>query len=257
MLIDSHCHLDRIDLGPFAEGFAGMLHSAAQAGIQRMLCVSIRLDHFPALLQMAQDYPAIDCSVGVHPSEREGPEASVAALCRDGAHPHVLAVGETGLDYHYNQGDLEWQRERFRVHIRAARELNKPLIIHSRDARADTLAILRAEKAAEVGGVMHCFTEDWDTAQAALDLGFYISFSGIVTFRSADALREVARRVPLDRLLIETDAPYLAPMPHRGKPNHPALLVHTAACLAKLRGLSIEALSQHTGENYHRCFKAA
>lgn len=254
MLIDSHCHLDRLDLTPFDGSMERMFEAAHAAGVEHMLCVCIDYGNFPAVVDIARRHPQVFCSVGVHPSEREGEEPTVESLLQRAADPEVVAIGETGLDYHYNQGELEWQRERFRVHIRAARAAGKPLIIHTRDARADTLRIMEEEGAGEAGGVMHCFTEDWDMARAALDLGFHISFSGIVTFRNAVDLREVAKRVPDDRLLIETDAPYLTPVPMRGKPNHPALVRHVAELLAELRGVSFERLAEDTSENYRRLF---
>jgi len=193
-------------------------------------------------------------SVGVHPNEQDATEPEPDVLAELARHPKNVAIGETGLDYFHGKGDLEWQRERFRRHVAAARLAKKPLIIHSRDARADTLAILREEGAVDVGGVMHCFTEDWDTAAAAMDLGFYISFSGIVTFRNAADLREVARRVPDDRLLIETDSPYLAPVPHRGRPNEPRYVAHVAAQLAELRGADADAIADLTRDNFARLF---
>ncbi|MBK1674204.1 TatD family deoxyribonuclease [Ectothiorhodospira shaposhnikovii] len=254
MLIDSHCHLDRIDLSGFDGDMDQLMAEAAEAGVEHMLCVCIDMNNFQAVKDLAERHDQVSCSVGVHPSAREGHEPSEEELVAMAADPDVVAIGETGLDYHYNEGDLAWQRERFRVHVRAARAVGKPLIIHTRDARADTLAILREEGARDVGGVLHCFTEDWDTARAGLDLGFHVSFSGIVTFRNADPLREVARRVPADRLLIETDAPYLAPAPFRGKMNHPALVRHVAECVAGVRGESLETLAAVTTQNYRRLF---
>jgi TatD DNase family protein len=254
MLIDSHCHLDRIDLEKFDGSLDNVLAAAREAGVDHMLCVNIRLEDFPTVYGIAERYPEVACSVGVHPGETEGAEPTVEDLVSRGRDPLVVAVGETGLDYHYHPDDNEWQRERFRVHVRAARELGKPLIIHTRDAREDTIAILREEGADAVSGVMHCFTETWEMAKAALDLGFYVSFSGIVTFRNAEDLRDVARRVPEDRLLVETDAPYLAPVPHRGKVNHPAWVRDVAACVAKVRGSDLESIAALTSRNYERLF---
>jgi TatD DNase family protein len=254
MLVDSHCHLDRIDLTPYAGDFAALLAATRAAGVGHSLCVSIDLAAYPAMLALVEPHAEVSVSVGVHPNERDTVEPDPDTLVDLARHPKNVAIGETGLDYYHGKGDLEWQRERFRRHVAAARLAHKPLIIHSRDARADTLAILREERASEVGGVMHCFTEDWDTAARAMDLGFHISFSGILTFKSADELREVARRVPDDRLLVETDSPYLAPVPHRGKPNEPRHVVHVAALLAELRDTDVETIAAVTTANFARLF---
>ena len=254
MLVDSHCHLDRIDLTPYAGDFAALLAATRAAGVGHSLCVSIDLEAYPAMLALVEPYAEVSVSVGVHPNERDSVEPDPDTLVGLARHPKNVAIGETGLDYYHGKGDLEWQRERFRRHVAAARLAHKPLIIHSRDARADTLAILREERASEVGGVMHCFTEDWETAARAMDLGFHISFSGILTFKSADELREVARRVPDDRLLVETDSPYLAPVPHRGKPNEPRHVVHVVALLAQLRGTDVETIAAVTTANFARLF---
>ncbi|MGE0081772.1 MAG: TatD family hydrolase, partial [Thiohalomonadaceae bacterium] len=210
MLVDSHCHLDRLDFTPFGGTLEGVLAHAREQGVGWFLCVSIDMDNAPVVLQLAERHVQVFASVGVHPNEHGIEEPGEETLAALASHPRIVAIGETGLDYFRSEGDLEWQRERFRRHIRAARQVGKPLIVHSRDAREDTLKVLDEAGAAEVGGVMHCFVDDWATAERAMELGFYISFSGIVTFRTADALREVARRVPLDRLLVETDSPYLA-----------------------------------------------
>ena len=257
MLIDSHCHLDRLDLEPFAGDFGRLLATAADAGIERILCVSIDLESYPAMLALVEPYPQVAISVGVHPNDYDREEPDVEQLVKLAGHPRNVAIGETGLDYFRSEGDLEWQRQRFRTHIAAARACGKPLIIHTRAAREDTLQLMREEGAELAGGVMHCFTEDWDMASQALDLGFYISFSGIVTFNSASELRDVARRVPDDRILIETDAPYLAPVPHRGKPNLPHYVGHVADCIAKVRGSSREAIAELTRQNYCRLFPGA
>lgn len=254
MLVDSHCHLDRIDLAPYGADFTALLAATRAAGVEHLLCVSIDLEAYPGMLALVEPHTDVSVSVGVHPNERDTTEPEPDRLVELARHPRNVAIGETGLDYFHGKGDLDWQRERFRRHIAAARMAQKPLIIHSRDARADTLAILREEGAAEVGGVMHCFTEDWDTAARAMDLGFYISFSGIVTFKNAAELREVARRVPDDRLLIETDSPYLAPVPHRGKPNEPRYVAHVAALLAELRGTDPEGIASLTRGNFARLF---
>jgi TatD DNase family protein len=222
-----------------------------------MLCVSIDLEAYPAMQALVADYPQVSISVGVHPNAEAGQEPSPERLAELAADPKNVAIGETGLDYFRSDGDLEWQRERFRVHIAAAKSCGKPLIIHTREAREDTIRVMREERAEVAGGVMHCFTENWEMARRALDLGFYISFSGILTFRNAEDLREVARRVPLERVLIETDSPYLAPVPHRGKPNQPIYVRHVAECLAELRGVTPEALAEITRDNFFRLFPAA
>jgi TatD DNase family protein len=255
MLVDSHCHLDRVDLTPYAGDFARLVADTAAAGIGRMLCVSIDLEHYPAMRALVDPFPQVAVSVGVHPNEDEGRDPTPDELVALAGDPRNVAIGETGLDYYRTDGDLTWQQERFRNHIAAARSCGKPLIIHTRAARADTIRIMHDAQARDAGGVMHCFTEDWDTARAALDLGFYISFSGILTFKSAADLREVAARVPLDRLLIETDAPYLAPIPHRGKPNEPRYLSHVAECIAGLRGLPVDAVADLTSANFSALFR--
>ena len=254
MFVDSHCHLDRLDLSPYGGDFARFVRETEAQEIAHMLCVSISLEAYPAMLNLVDDYANISVSVGVHPNERDCHEPTAEELAELAANPKVVALGETGLDYFRSAGDLGWQQERFRTHIRAARVTGKPLIIHTRDAREDTLRILEEEGAAEVGGVFHCFTEDWETARRALDLNFYISFSGIVTFRSAAQIQDVARKVPEDRFLIETDSPYLAPIPHRGKPNYPQYVRHVAQFLADLRGLSLEKTAELSMRNYHALF---
>ncbi len=260
-LVDSHCHLDRLDLTPWGGELDGALSAAAEQGVGYFLCVSIDLEHYPNLLAMAKKDPRIAVSVGVHPNEQDGQDPSADELVELAAEPRVVAIGETGLDYFRCQegeeGGLEWQRERFRRHIAAAKATSKPLIIHMRDATEDTLRILREEGADEVGGVMHCFVEDWDVARRALDLNFDISFSGIVTFNSAKALKDVARKMPAERMLVETDAPYLAPVPHRGKPNYPAYVRQVAECIAQLRNCQWEAVAEQTTENFFRRFPGA
>lgn len=254
MFVDSHCHLDRLDLSPYGHDFARFVQETEAQQIAHMLCVSISLEAYPAMLGLVRDYPNISVSVGVHPNERECHEPTVEELAELAANPKVVALGETGLDYFRSEGDLGWQQQRFRTHIRAARVTGKPLIIHTRDARGDTLRILEEEGAAEIGGVFHCFTEDWETARRALDLNFHISFSGIVTFRNAAQIQDVARKVPEDRFLIETDSPYLAPIPHRGKPNYPHYVRHVAQFVADLRGLSLERTAELSTGNYHTLF---
>jgi TatD DNase family protein len=252
MFVDSHCHLDFPD---FAAEIPELVAAMAAAQVTHALCISVTLPDWPAVYRLAQSYPNLHATVGVHPDYADTPEPSVDDLVALVAQPKVVAIGETGLDYYRLTGDLEWQRERFRTHIRAARGAGKPLVIHTRAAAADTLAIMRDERAADAGGVMHCFTETWEVAAAALDLGFHISFSGIVTFKNARALKDVACRVPLDRMLIETDAPYLAPVPHRGKRNQPAFVPHVAEEIARLRGTSVEAVARATSDNFFRLFR--
>jgi TatD DNase family protein len=209
------------------------------------------------VLGLAHQFPFVWASVGVHPNERAGQEPSIDQLVALAADPRVIAIGETGLDYFRSEGDLEWQRERFRRHIAAAKLTRKPLIIHMREATEDTLRILQEEGAHEVGGIMHCFVENWAIAQRALDLNFHISFSGIVTFKSAQDLREVAVNMPIERMLVETDAPYLAPVPYRGKPNYPAYVRHVADCIAGLRGVSVDTIAEQTTGNFWRLFPHA
>lgn len=257
MLVDSHCHLDRLDFEQIPGGLAGALSSAASAGVGHFLCVAINLDSYPAMYELVAPFPQVAVSVGVHPTDGEGQIPDVDELVKLGKDPKVVAIGETGLDYFYGGDQKDIQQRQFRHHIQAARQVGKPIIVHTRDARQDTLAILREEGAAEIGGVLHCFTEDWDTASKAIDLGFYISFSGIVTFRNADALRDVAKRVPSDRLLVETDSPYLAPVPKRGKTNQPAYVRYIAEHLAAVRGETCEYLAQCTTDNYFRLFSGA
>jgi TatD DNase family protein len=257
MLVDSHCNLNLLDLTPFGGSVHPVVVEARQAGVGHMLCVSVDLKSFPDIYMLAQKYAEVSASVGIHPNAREDVEPTVEQLIKLAAAPKVVAVGETGLDYFRGEGDLKWQRERLRVHIAAAKECRKPLIIHTRQAKQDTLRILKEEGASEVGGVLHCFTEDWEMAKEGLDLGFYISFSGIVTFRNALALQKVATQVPADRLLIETDSPYLAPVPHRGKPNRPAYVRYIAQCIAELRKVSVADIEDLTAENFFSLFSGA
>ncbi len=248
-LVDSHCHI------PMIQAEAGVVIDAARRnGVIHMLCVSVDLETAPALVRLAAQFDCISASVGVHPNARDGEEPDVERLCALAGHPDVIAIGETGLDYFRSQGDVTWQQERFRRHIRAARATRKPLIIHSRDARRDVIRILDEENAADVGGIMHCFVDDWDTARQAMDLNFLISFSGIVTFKNAVDLQETAKKVPLNRMLVETDAPYLAPVPHRGKENQPAYVRHVAEQLAVLRATRTEEIAAATTENFFRLF---
>jgi len=257
MLVDSHCHLDRVSLKPYAGSFEAMMEANASAGVEHMLCVSIDLEHYPKMRSLVAPYPQVSVSVGVHPNERHRHDPTPDELVELAADPRNVAIGETGLDYYRSEGDLGWQQRRFRNHIAAARICAKPLIVHTRDAREDTISTLREEDARDVGGVLHCFTETWEMASKALDLGFYISFSGIVTFASAADLREVARQVPLDRILIETDCPYLTPVPHRGKPNEPRFVNQVAECVAEVRGMDSAEFVAVTRDNFFRLFKDA
>ncbi|MBI3148656.1 MAG: TatD family hydrolase [Betaproteobacteria bacterium] len=252
MYIDSHCHLDFPEL---AREVPELLARMAENQVSHALCISVELAAFPQVLALAEAHEALYATVGVHPDYPDTIEPTVEMLVAHAQHPKVVGIGETGLDYYRLSGDLEWQRKRFRVHIQAAQVSHKPLVIHTRNAAADTLDILRALGPVEAGGVFHCFTEDWEVAEAALELGFLLSFSGIVTFRSATQLKEVARRCPLDRLLIETDAPYLAPVPHRGKRNEPAFVRHVGEEIARLKGLTPETVGEASSANFRRLFK--
>ena len=256
MFIDSPCHLDRLELDKLGMDLPAVLAAAASAQVSHMLCVSVSLQEFSAMAALVRQYPQISISCGEHPlhQQLEFSPQQLLSLCQL---PEVVAVGETGLDYFYSPDNKATQQAAFAAHIAVARQLNKPLIVHTRDARQDTLALLQSEQAADCGGVLHCFTEDWDTAKAALDLGFYISFSGIMTFRNADALRDVVRKIPLERLLIETDSPYLAPVPYRGKTNQPAYVAAVAKAIAELRGVEIATLAALTSQNFRNLFPLA
>jgi len=251
VFVDSHCHLAFPEL---AGDIDGVLARMSAAGVGLALSVCTRLDEFEGIQALAARDPRIYASVGVHPDTPAGDEPTVDDLVRLAQRPRVIAIGETGLDYYRLPEPLDWQRDRFRVHIRAARESGLPLIIHTRAAAADTLRIMREERAGEAGGVFHCFTESLEVAEAAIDLGFYVSFSGIVTFKNARELQAVARALPLQRLLIETDSPYLAPVPHRGRTNEPSYVPHVAAKLAELRGISVAEIELATAENFRCCF---
>jgi TatD DNase family protein len=254
MIIDSHCHLDCIDLSQFNNDLGQVLLEAKNNGVEHILCVNIEMRHFERINSIAQSYDNISISVGVHPNTDDEPEVSLEQLIELASTPKCIAIGETGLDYYRSEGDLDWQRERFRTHIKAALSSKKPLIIHTRNAAKDTLQIMTEEQANSIGGVMHCFSEDWQVAKKALDLNFYISFSGIVTFKNAHILKEVARKTPLNRVLIETDSPYLAPVPYRGKQNHPALVKYVASYLSDLLAIDYEEFAAITTENFYRCF---
>ena len=256
MLVDSHCHIDFPEL---VDDFPGVMSRAHDSGVGHLLCVSVNLQDFPAMLQLADRSENISASVGVHPNTplEVTEEPSVDTLAALADHPKIVAIGETGLDYYRTSCDVDRQRERFARHIRAARCVQKPLIVHTRSASGETIELMKSEEARGAGGVMHCFAEDWDTAKAALDEGFYISFSGIVTFKNAQTLRDVAQKVPLDRILVETDAPCLAPVPLRGKTNEHAYVKHTAECLAEIRQMDLDSFADLTTENFFRLFDSA
>lgn len=257
MLVDSHCHLDRLDLAARGGSLDAALEAARARGVGHFLCIGVSADNAAQVKALAERYEDVDCSVGIHPLDlAPGAAPALDWLLGELNHPNVVAIGETGLDYHYEPEAAQLQQESFRLHLDAARITGKPVVIHTRAARQDTLQLLR-EAALPQAGVLHCFTEDWDMARAALDLGYYISLSGIVTFRNADALRDVARQVPADRLLVETDSPYLAPIPHRGKPNLPEYVRDVAEFIALVRGERYEQLAQQTTENFRRLFPLA
>ena len=253
MFVDSHCHLDKLDYDELHNGVADVLDKASQANVNAFLSVGCTLDSFPHMMEMIEPFPNVHASVGVHPLDVES-DFSLDTLRRFASMPRVVAVGETGLDYHYQPETADLQKLRFTQQVDLAVELNKPLIIHTRNARQDTLDILRKGGADKCGGVIHCFTEDLEFAHAALELGFYISVSGIVTFRQANELKEVVKQLPLERLLIETDSPYLAPVPHRGKQNQPAYVVEVAAYIAQLKGVSLAEVAQKTTQNFADLF---
>ncbi|ATC98834.1 MAG: TatD family hydrolase [Pseudoalteromonas spongiae] len=256
MIVDSHCHLDRLNFDELGLSLDQVLENARAKSVEHFLCVSVTLDQFPSMLEKVKAYPDVSVSCGVHPLDQKD-VLDKARLVELATHDKVVAIGETGLDYYYSKDTHQVQQDSFAGHIDVANELNKPLIIHTRDAKQDTLDIMRAHNAQNCGGVLHCFTEDWEMAKQALDLGFYISISGIVTFRNAAALREVVEKIPLDRLLIETDSPYLAPVPHRGKTNQPAYVEDVAYFIADLKKLSFKELAKATTDNFYDLFKLA
>ena len=257
MLVDSHCHLDRLDLSAYGGSLDLALDAARARGVGHFLCIGVSAENAASVRQIAQRYQDVDCSIGVHPLDLAPTNRpALPWLLEQLAQPEVVAIGETGLDYHYQPEAAALQKEAFRLHLQAAQLTAKPVIVHTRQAQADTLALLR-EADLPQAGVLHCFTETWEMAKAALDLGFYISLSGIVTFRNAEALREVARQVPSDRLLVETDSPYLAPVPHRGKANLPEYVREVAEYLASVRGVSYELLAEQTSKNFQRLFPLA
>jgi len=255
MFVDSHCHLDRLKLEPYDGQLSGAIEAALQQDIEEMLCVAIDLEHIDSVLKIAEEYPQVYASVGVHPNSFEGEAPSFERLCELASHEKVVAIGETGLDFYYGADTREEQIRRFITHMDVAKETGKPVIVHTRDAKEDTLDVIKKHSDPDVAGVLHCFTEDWDMAQRAMEEGFYVSLSGIVTFKNAKELQEVARKMPLERLLIETDSPYLAPVPHRGKPNEPKHVVHVAEFIASLREQPVEDIALATTQNYRRLFK--
>ena len=252
-IIDSHCHINFPEL---VSDIDGVMERMAENHVSNALCVSVNLEKFPEVLSLAERYENIYASVGVHPDTQSGEDPTVERLVSLSAHPKVVAIGETGLDYFRTEGDTTWQRDRFRAHIQAAREVNKPLIIHTREAGDDTLGILREEGEGLVRGVMHCFTETLEFARASIDLGFFISFSGIITFKNAQEIRDVAKVIPLESILIETDSPYLAPVPNRGKTNEPSYVRHVLEEVARVKELPIDVVAQATTQNFHRLFLA-
>ncbi|MDF1821783.1 MAG: TatD family hydrolase [Alcanivoracaceae bacterium] len=255
-LVDSHCHLDRLDLSGY-DNMAALMAHTGDAGVGHVLCIGVDLETFEQVRTLAEQWPNVYATVGVHPLYRDSREPDTAELVALSDHPQVVAIGETGLDYFYARDQRDWQQARFRCHIEAARQTGLPLVVHTRGARADTLAMIREHGGSGVRGVLHCFTEDLEMAQAAIDMGFMISISGIVTFRNAESLREVVRALPLESLLIETDAPWLAPVPHRGKQNEPRFVTEVAHCVADLHGVSAQQVADITRENFFRLFDKA
>ena len=255
MLIDSHCHLDRIDLKPYQNDFSLFMAEVEAHQIEHLLCVAIDLEAYPAMLKLVSDFKNISVTVGVHPNVQDAIEPSIQDLITLGEAKKVIGIGETGLDYFRSEGDLDWQHKRFRNHIKAAKLLKKPLIIHTREAQEDTLRILKEEGADEVGGIIHCFTEDWEFAKKAIDIIFHISFSGIITFKNAVSIQEVAKKVPANRFLIETDSPYLAPTPFRGRPNYPTYVRYVAEQIADLRGVTTTEIAELSTNNFYNLFQ--
>ncbi|MGI1670090.1 MAG: TatD family hydrolase [Neptuniibacter sp.] len=257
MFIDSHCHLDRLDLSPYDNDFLKLLNAAHDRDVEKMLCVSISMEQFPAMYDLIKSSPSVFASVGVHPLSAAEEQVDAETLSEMTELNKIVAIGETGLDYYYQTDTQEQQLQSFQTHLQVAGKHKLPVIVHTRDAREDTLQMIKAHGDPESAGVLHCFTESWDMAKAAMDLNYSISFSGIITFRNAEELRDVVKKVPLDRILIETDAPYLAPVPHRGKKNEPKFVVDVAQCVADLKGISIDKLAEITSDNFHRLFPKA
>ena len=257
MLVDSHCHLDRLDLGAYPNGLDGAIEAAQERDVSAMLCVCISDENRQDVLDIAEKYPDIFASVGVHPADVSGDVVTVEQLCHWADHPRVVALGETGLDYYYAAEHAQTQQRSFQNHLCASAKLKLPTIVHTRDAREDTIALIERYGDPRVGGVLHCFTEDWQMAQKAINLNYYISISGIVTFKKADNVRDVVAKLPIDRLLVETDSPYLAPVPYRGKSNEPKYVREVAEFIAQFKGISFEQLCQQTTENFYRLFNRA
>ena len=256
-LVDSHCHLDRLDLTPYHGDLSRALQAAMNRGVEQFLCIGIGHRNFQQVIDIARKYSNVYATAGLHPLEfnESGslPSSDIESWLRQAAtDPEVVGIGETGLDYHYSRVSAAAQRESFAIHLEVARNLGKPVVVHTREAQEDTLSLIKNHKSQK--GVLHCFTESMEMARAALNLGYYISFSGIITFKNAANLREVASWVPLDRLLVETDSPYLAPIPYRGKPNEPKNVLEVARCVAELKGLSLEAICEQTGANFSSLF---
>jgi TatD DNase family protein len=257
MLIDSHCHLDRINLERYNGSLAEAIAATNARGIQQMLCISISLQNIQTVIDIAQAHASVVASVGIHPCDVKEGTATAEQLIQWATQPKVVALGETGLDYHYETESKEQQHESFALHLDVGKKIGLPVVVHTREARADTLALIKTHASLEHSGVLHCFTEDWAMAKAALDLNYYISISGIVTFKNAEQIREVVRNMPLDRLLVETDSPYLAPIPYRGKPNEPKYVLEVAQCVADLKGIPLQELAEKTTENFYRLFNKA
>ena len=257
MLIDSHCHLDRLSLEKYDNDLSLAINAALDRGIAKLLCVGISVNNREAVVSIAEQYQEVVCSVGVHPLDVKEGLATVDNLFQWSQHPKVVALGESGLDYYYSEEEKEIQQESFGIHLQAAKKAQLPLIIHTRDARKDTIALIKEHGCSRHAGVLHCFTEDWEMAKQAIELNYMISISGIVTFKNANALREVVKKIPLDCLLVETDSPYLAPVPHRGKPNEPQYVREVAEYIAELKGLSFDELASITTANFYRLFPKA
>jgi TatD DNase family protein len=257
MLVDSHCHLDRINLDRYPGGLTEAIAAAHERGIQQMLCIGISLENIQTVIDIAQAHERVVASVGVHPCDVQAGTATAAQLLQWAQQPKVVALGETGLDYHYETESKALQHESFAMHLQVGKQIGLPVVVHTREAKADTLALIKEHGSLESSGVLHCFTEDWEMAKAALDLNYYISISGIVTFKNAEQIREVVRQMPMDRLLVETDSPYLAPIPYRGKPNEPKYVREVAQFVADVRGIPLEELAERTSENFYRLFNKA
>ncbi|MFW1676383.1 TatD family hydrolase [Pontibacter sp. JAM-7] len=254
MFIDSHCHLDKLDLATYGDDFSAMVHAATERQISKMLCVSISLSAFESMYQIIRDWPQIFASVGVHPLHTDEGEVSRQQLLELSQRDRIVAIGETGLDYYYQQDTQALQQANFATHLEVAAEVGLPVIVHTRDAREDTINLIRQHGSRDSGGVLHCFTESLEMARAAMDENYLISFSGIITFRNAAELREVVKAVPLESMLIETDSPYLAPVPYRGKSNEPKYVVEVAQCIAEIKGVPVEQVAEVTTANFHRLF---